>query len=138
MNRAVFFDRDGVLNELVHRDGGLFSPQTFDQFNIVSTSKVVINRLKKNGFLIPTNKWEDKIKIDETFKVNNPKDKIIIIHNHGSSYADVKVKDCFWVSQIRNFAYLAGNKINEKEIMVYVHCQNHLEGDLGAKLSKTK
>ena len=51
MNRAVFFDRDGVLNELVHRDGGLFSPQMFDQFNIVRNTKVVINKLKKMGFL---------------------------------------------------------------------------------------
>ena len=105
---------------------------------LLLSSNAHADKIKKNGFLIPTNKWEDKIKIDETFKVNNPKDKIIIIHNHGSSYADVKVKDCFWVSQLRNFSQLAGDKINEKEIMVYVHCQNHLEGDLGAKLSKTK
>ena len=105
---------------------------------LLLSSNAHADKIKKNGFLIPTNKWKDKIEIDETFKVNNPKDKIIIIHNHGSSYADVKVKDCFWVSQLRNFSQLAGDKINEKEIMVYVHCQNHLEGDLGAKLSKTK
>ena len=51
MRKAVFFDRDGVINELVQRDGGLFSPQTFDQFNIVRNTKVVINKLKKMGFL---------------------------------------------------------------------------------------
>ena len=40
--------------------------------------------IKKDGFLIPKNKWKDKIKIDENFQVNNPKDKIIIIYNHGA------------------------------------------------------
>ena len=49
--------------------------------------------IKKDGFLIPTNKWKDKIKINENFQVNNPKDKIIIIYNHGSSVNDVKSKN---------------------------------------------
>lgn len=52
MNKAVFFDRDGVLNELVNRDGGQFSPQEFAQFIIVDAAKIVINKLKKYGFLI--------------------------------------------------------------------------------------
>ena len=46
--------------------------------------------IKKDGFVIPTNKWKDKIKIDENFQVNSPKDKIIIILNHGSDVNDVK------------------------------------------------
>ena len=92
--------------------------------------------IKKDGFLIPTNKWKDRIKIDEKFEVNNPKDKIIIIYNHGSDVNDVKSKDCFWIRELRNWAQLAGNKINDKEIMVYIHCQGKLEGDLGSKLGK--
>ena len=52
MNPAVFFDRDGVLNELVNRDGGQFSPQEFAQFIIVDGAKIVINKLKELGFLI--------------------------------------------------------------------------------------
>ena len=92
--------------------------------------------IKKDGFIIPTNKWKDKIKIDENFKVNNPKDKIIIIYNHGSNGNDVKLKDCFWRSELRNWAQLAGDKINDKEIMIYIHCQGQLEGDLGAKLGR--
>ena len=27
--------------------------------------------IKKDGFVIPTNKWKDKIKINENFQVNN-------------------------------------------------------------------
>ena len=51
MNRTVFFDRDGVLNELIKRDGGFYSPQSFDQFKIYETAKFVINELKQRGFL---------------------------------------------------------------------------------------
>ena len=40
---------------------------------LLLSSNAHADKIKKNGFLIPTNKWEDKIKIDETFKVNNPK-----------------------------------------------------------------
>ena len=68
--------------------------------------------IKKDGFVIPTNKWKDKIKIDENFVVTNPKEKIIIIYNHGSDGNDVKLKDCFWRSELRNWAQLAGDKIN--------------------------
>ena len=92
--------------------------------------------IKKDGFVIPTNKWKDKIKIEEKFEVKSPKDKIIIIYNHGSSVNDVKSKDCFWIRELRNWTQLAGQKINDKEIMVYIHCQGQLEGDLGAELGK--
>ena len=102
--------------------------------NVYANSKETI---KKDGFVIPTNKWKDKIKIDENFEVSNPKDKIIVIYNHGSDVNDVKSKKCFWRSELRNWAQLAGDKINGKEIMVYIHCQGQLEGDLGAKLGRT-
>ena len=101
--------------------------------NVYANSK---ESIKKDGFLIPTNKWKDKIKIDENFEVNNPEDKIIIIYNHGSDGNDVKLKHCFWRSELRNWAQLAGDKINDKEIMVYIHCQGQLEGDLGAQLGR--
>ena len=71
--------------------------------------------IKKDGFVIPTNKWKDKIKINENFQVNNPEDKIIIIYNHGSNGNDVGLKDCFWIRELRNWAQLAGDKINGKE-----------------------
>ena len=51
MKKAVFFDRDGVLNELIERDGGLFSPQIISQFKIYNSSKKTICELKKIGFL---------------------------------------------------------------------------------------
>ena len=51
MNRAVLFDRDGVLNKLIKRDGGFYSPQSFDQFKTYDTAKNVINELKQIGLL---------------------------------------------------------------------------------------
>ena len=101
--------------------------------NVYANSK---ESIKKDGFIIPTNKWKDKIEINENFKVTNPKDKIIIIYNHGSSVNDVKSKNCYWIRELRNWAQLAGDKIDGKEIMVYIHCQGQLEGDLGAKLGR--
>ena len=72
--------------------------------NVYANSK---ERIQTNGFVIPTNKWKDKIKINENFEVNNAKDKIIIIYNHGSDGNDVKLKHCFWRSELRNWAQLA-------------------------------
>lgn len=51
MNKAIFFDRDGVLNELVKRDGGFYSPQSFDQFIVLGAANNVINKLRERGFL---------------------------------------------------------------------------------------
>jgi len=49
--RAVFFDRDGVLNELISRDGSFYSPQTFNDFHIVSKAEDVVNRVRNMGFI---------------------------------------------------------------------------------------
>jgi D-glycero-D-manno-heptose 1,7-bisphosphate phosphatase len=49
--RAVFFDRDGVLNELISRNGSFYSPQTFKDFHIVGEAKDVVNRVRNMGFL---------------------------------------------------------------------------------------
>ena len=50
-NKAVFFDRDGVLNHLVKRDGSSYSPQKFEDFHIVDEAKEVVNIIKEMGFL---------------------------------------------------------------------------------------
>ena len=49
--KAVFFDRDGVLNHLVKRDGSYYSPQKFEDFKIVSEAKGVVNNVQKMGYL---------------------------------------------------------------------------------------
>ena len=54
MNRAVFFDRDGVLNELVSRNGGLYSPRSVEDFQLVPEAEDVINIIKSKGYLCIT------------------------------------------------------------------------------------
>ena len=51
MNRAVFFDRDGVLNKLVFRDGNYYSPRNIDNFQLYNDAEKVINKIKAKGFL---------------------------------------------------------------------------------------
>ena len=50
MNRAIFFDRDGVLNQLVKRDGGLYSPRKSEDYSIFEESIAVVRDFKKLDF----------------------------------------------------------------------------------------
>ena len=49
--KAVFFDRDGVLNQLIKRDGSLYSPQKFSDFTINEESVNTIRKVKELGFM---------------------------------------------------------------------------------------
>ena len=50
-NKAVFFDRDGVLNHLIERDGSFYSPQCFDDFEVNADAIKIIQQIKELGFL---------------------------------------------------------------------------------------
>jgi len=51
MKSAIFFDRDGVLNDLVNRDGGLYSPQNFTDFKIADNAREITKHTSSLGFL---------------------------------------------------------------------------------------
>tara|TARA_B100001057_G_scaffold171070_1_gene171851 strand:- start:4219 stop:4767 length:549 start_codon:yes stop_codon:yes gene_type:complete len=51
-SKAVFFDRDGVVNKLIKRDSGLYSPRYVKDFNFYSDIKKCINLCIENNFLI--------------------------------------------------------------------------------------
>ena len=51
MNRAIFFDRDGVLNELVNRDDGWYSPRKFVNFKIIPETIEVTRQTSTMGYL---------------------------------------------------------------------------------------
>ena len=51
MNKAIFLDRDGVLNKLVERNEGLYSPQDIKNFNLFPNVSKVIESVKSNGYL---------------------------------------------------------------------------------------
>jgi D-glycero-D-manno-heptose 1,7-bisphosphate phosphatase len=51
LRQAVFFDRDGVLNEPLVRNGQFIGPVSMDEFRIFKNAAAQLNRLKKDGFL---------------------------------------------------------------------------------------
>lgn len=51
VNKAVFFDRDGVLNHLVERANGEFTaPWDVSEFDLISGSKMAVDIVKSIGF----------------------------------------------------------------------------------------
>jgi D-glycero-D-manno-heptose 1,7-bisphosphate phosphatase len=50
VHRAVFLDRDGVLNKAIVRDGKPYPPSTFDQFELLPGVPRALELLKQSGF----------------------------------------------------------------------------------------
>lgn len=50
--RAVFLDRDGVLNRAIVRDGKPYPPASLEALEIVENAAASLARLKKLGFLL--------------------------------------------------------------------------------------
>ena len=99
-------------------------------FIFISSSQA--DKILKSGFL--TGEWD----LNTSFKVSDPSNKILIIFNHGQEDHDKPSKDCVWKNGIRNFALLSGKKINDKELIVYNLCTDHLAGDEWNRLWKGK
>ena len=90
------------------------------------------DKLLKSGFLI--GEW----KLNTNFEVKEPKNKILIIYNHGQDDHDKASKNCVWKNNIRNIASLSGKKVKDKEVLVYNFCTDHLAGDDWKRLWKNK
>ena len=99
---------------------------------ITLITPVYADKLLKDGFL---NSKMDYVKEQN---ILDPKNKIILIFNHGQKDHDRSSKSCVWKNQMRNFSSLVGEKINGKEIMVYLLCTGHLAGDDYKNLWKKK
>lgn len=73
MNKAVFLDRDGVLNHTIFRDGKPRAPYQLEDFKLFSDVEEAIKLLKQNGFklIVVTNQpdvargWVSKNKVEE-------------------------------------------------------------------------
>lgn len=52
MRRAVFLDRDGVLNRAIVRDGRPAAPTTLDEFEIEPQASTALPALRAAGFLL--------------------------------------------------------------------------------------
>ena len=96
------------------------------------TSSATADKLLKDCFL------NNKMSYAKDQNINDPKNKIILIYNHGQDDHDDPSKNCIWKNGIRNFSSLVGEKINGKEIMLYLLCTNRLAGDDYKRLWKKK
>ena len=83
------------------------------------------DKVKKSGFISKKNIHP----IKNDFNIEDPKNKIILIYNHGQNRNDF-VTRCSWVSMLRNHASLIDQEVNGKKIMVYNLCSDHLRGDM--------
>lgn len=50
MVKAVFFDRDGVINELVNHDGVLTAPWSIDEFKLIPGAEQAVEVVKDLGY----------------------------------------------------------------------------------------
>ena len=50
--RAVFLDRDGVINQAIVRDGKPYPPATLDELVVVPEARASLDDLKQAGFML--------------------------------------------------------------------------------------
>ncbi len=94
----------------------------------------VSNTVYANGKILKSGFITKSASVEEGMDVKDPKNKIIIIYNHGQNKNDKAIKnECIWVNQIKNQASLVDVEINGKKIMVYNFCTNYLAGDMSPK-----
>ena len=97
-------------------------------FLIISNNVYANGKILKSGFI------SKSASVKEGMDIIDPKNKIIIIYNHGQNTNDKAIKsECIWVNQIRNQASLVGEEISGKKIMVYNFCSNDFAGDMSLK-----
>ncbi len=94
-------------------------------FLSISNTVYANGKILKSGFITKSASVEERMNIDD------PKNKIIIIYNHGQNRNDKAIKsECVWINQIINQASLVDEEINGKKIMVYNFCSNDFAGDM--------
>ena len=92
------------------------------------------NTVYANGKILKSGFITKSASVKEGMNIDDPKNKIIIIYNHGQNSNDKAHKnECIWVNQIRNQASLVDEEINGKKIMVYNFCSNDFAGDMSLK-----
>ena len=81
---------------------------------------IISNFAYANGKILKSGFFTKSASVEDGMDVKDPKNKIIIIYNHGQNSNDKAHKnECIWVNQIRNQASLVDEEINGKKIMVY-------------------
>ena len=98
--------------------------------NLISNFSYANGKILISGFI------NKQSQVKSGTEIKDPKNKIIIIYNHGQNTNDrAKKNECIWVNQINNQASLVDEEINGKKIMVYNFCSNDFAGDMSLKKS---
>ena len=74
-NKAIFLDRDGVINHLVYHDGQYTAPWSLDEFEWIDGSQEAIDLFKEKGYnvYVVTNQpdvYDEKLKIEDLAAMN--------------------------------------------------------------------
>ena len=112
MVKAVFLDRDGVINDLVMHDGRFTAPWNLNEFNIIGNPKKSIDILKKLDYkiFIITNQpdvLDNKLKIEDLKQINN------ILKN------DLDIDNIFCIMKRDSIYYKPNNNLIEILIDMY-------------------
>ena len=100
-------------------------------FLAISNNGYANGKILKSGFITKS------VSVKKGIDIKDPKNKIIIIYNHGQNSNDKPIKsECVWVNQIRNQASLVDEEIDGKKIMVYNFCTNEIAGDMSLNKKK--
>ena len=95
---------------------------------------LITNNVYANGKILKSGFITKSASVKEGMDIIDPKNKIIIIYNHGQNRNDKAIKsECVWINQIMNQASLVDEEINGKKIMVYNFCSNDFAGDMSLK-----
>jgi D-sedoheptulose 7-phosphate isomerase len=101
MKRAVFLDRDGVINNATIKEGKPFSPRKFEDFELCEGTKEILEAFQKKGFIniIVTNqpdisrglmKWKDLEKIHNFIRGKLSVDDILVCPHDDKDNCDCR------------------------------------------------
>ena len=93
MNKAVFLDRDGVINKALVKDGKPFTPYNFNDLKILPGVKKSLRALKESNWMIIviTNQPDvarRKITKEEVEKINNYLKNTLLVDEIYTCYHD--------------------------------------------------
>jgi D-glycero-D-manno-heptose 1,7-bisphosphate phosphatase len=99
MRRAVFLDRDGVINRALERDGKPYPPTTLAEFEILPDVPAACARLKAAGFLLVVTTNQPDVgrgtleqavveKIHSYMTANLPIDRVEVCFHPGKGLSD--------------------------------------------------
>ena len=92
-------------------------------FLIIISSLILCGSVYANGKILKNGFITKSASVTEGMDIKDPKNKIIIIYNHGQNRNDKAIKkECIWINQIINQASLVdeeitGKKKFQKEVM---------------------